>query len=191
MMGLRNIIITFLALLATNVSLADQVDLIDELKEIPVETKIMQRGKEIPIDEALQNRIADQMKILLQTCRVDSKTNARAFRKLNKGVPFSWDRVTDPYRNASYIHVSLGKLDKLRAGTKTVYARGLLLETPPGNWPRKYMVSTDGRTNIQFTQCSGLVVVDVICMKGVLEHLPKEYARACRILPPETSDKLK
>ena len=174
-----------------NVCLADEVDLIEELKEIPVEAHIMQKGAPIPITEELQNRIADQMKILLQTCRIDSKTNPRSFRKLNKGVPFSWDRVTDPLRNASYIHVSLGKMDKLRAGSKTVYARELLLETPPGNWPRKYMVSTDGRTNIQFAKCSGLVVVDVICMPGVLEHLPEDYGRACRILPPNSSEVLK
>jgi len=191
MNGWQKIYLTIALMAGLNVCFADQVDLIEELKEIPVETQIMQKGVSIPISEALQNQIADQMKVLLQTCRVDSKTNPRSFRKLNKGVPFSWDRVTDPLRNASYIHVSLGKLDKLRAGSKTVYARELLLETPPGNWPRKYMVSTDGRTNIQFAKCSGLVVVDVICMQGVLEYLPKDYGRACRILPPNSSKVLK
>ena len=191
MMGWRKYLVGICMVLGTNIGLADEVDLVEELKEIPVEAEIMQRGVPIPITEELQNKLADTMKVLLQTCRVDSKTNPRSFRKLNKGVPFNWDRVVDPLRNASYIHVSLGKLDKLRAGTKTVYARELLLETPPGNWPKKYMVSSDGRSNIQFSKCSGLVVVDVICMPGILEHLPKDYGRACRVLPPNSSQAVK
>lgn len=162
---------------------ADTVDLIDLLDEIPAETELVQKGVKIPLNDAAQVKVGEAMKVLLETCRADSKTRRSLFRKYNKGVPFDWERSTDMLRGTSFIKVSLGKLEKLRAGNKNVYAKYLLLETPAGNWPRKYMVAYDGSTAIQFTKCSGLVTVDLICLKEINEFLPKDYAEACRVLP--------
>ncbi|MDT8405023.1 hypothetical protein [Sulfuriflexus sp.] len=162
---------------------ADTVDLVDLLGELPPTSELVQKGVEIPLDEPTQNKVSGALKTLLETCRADSKTRPSMFRKFNNGVPFEWGRSTDPLRGASFIKVSLGKLEKLRAGNKNVYAKYLLLETPPGNWPRKYMVAYDGSTAIQFTTCSGLVTVDLICLPGIRDHLPKSYAPACKVLP--------
>ena len=171
---------------------ADQVDLVDELKEIPAEVELMVRGASVPLSQPAQDQVAQGMKTLLQTCRVDSKTSPAAFIKFNQGgVPFSWERVTDPLRNTSYLMVSLGKLEKLRAGNKSVYAQRLLMETPEGNWPRKYIATSDGRSAIQFGRCSGLVVVDIICIPEVLSQLPKDYSKACRVLPPKSGEVVK
>jgi len=171
--------------------MADTADLIEELKEIPPEVELLVKGSPVPLEQNVQDQVAAGMKTLLQTCRIDSKTSPLAFRKMNGPLPFDWGRVTDPLRNTSYLMVSLGKLAKLRAGNKTVYAQRLLLETPAGNWPRKYMVTSDGRNAIQFARCSGLVVVDIICIPEVLSRLPKEYARACSVLPPKSSELVK
>jgi hypothetical protein len=163
---------------------ADNIDLIDLLGELPPETELVQKGVKIPLDEASQSKMVGAMKTLLETCRADSKTRHSLFRTFNKGVPFDWERSTDALRGTSFIKVSLGKLEKLRAGNKNVYAKYLLLETPPGNWPRKYMVAYDGGgTAIQFTNCSGLVMVDLICMPEIRDHLPNSYAPACKVLP--------
>jgi len=178
-------------LLAVSTASADNADLIQELKEIPPEVEMFVRGAPAPLPQAVQDQVVAGLTTLLQTCRVDSKSNPLVFQKMNGALPFNWDRATDSLRNTSYLLVSLGKLAKLRAGNKTVYAQKLLLETPEGNWPRKYMVTTDGRNAIQFSRCSGLVVVDVICIPEVLEKLPKEYGRACSVLPPKSSELVK
>ena len=173
----------FLSLLLAQGVHADTVDLVDLLGELPPTSELVQKGVEIPLDAPTQNKVSGALKTLLETCRSDSKTRPSLFRKFNNGVPFEWDRSTDPLRGTSFIKVSLGKLEKLRAGNKNVYAKYLLIETPPGNWPRKYMVAYDGSTAIQFTTCSGLVTVDLICMPGIRDHLPKSYAPACNVLP--------
>lgn len=178
-------------ILLANFASADSADLIKELKEIPAEVEMSVRGTPVPLSEPVQAQLITGLKTLLQTCRADSKTSPLAFKRFNRSVPFNWDRAIDPLRNTSYILVSLGKLEKLRAGNKTVYAQKILLETPEGNWPRKYMVTSDGRSPIRFTRCSGLVVVDVICIPEVLAHLPKDYARACSVLPPKSSEVVK
>ena len=170
---------------------ADNADLITELKEIPPEVEMLVRGNPVQMEQSVQDKVATGLKTLLQTCRTDSKTSPAAFSKLTGRLPFSWQRATDPLRNTSYLMVSLGKLAKLRAGNKIVYAQRLLLETPPGNWPRKYLATSDGRTEILFGRCSGLVVVDIICIPEVLANLPKDYARACSVLPPTTSEIVK
>ena len=184
-------ILLFTGLFVATFVAADEADLIKELKEVPPEVEMVVRGAPVPLDEAVQEQVTTGLKTLLQTCRVDSKTSPLAFRKLNGSLPFNWQRATDPLRNTSYLLVSLGKLEKLRAGNKTVYAQKLLLETPQGNWPRKYMVTTDGRSAIQFSRCSGLVVVDIICIPEVLKQLPEDYARACSVLPPKSSELVK
>jgi len=181
-------ILLFIGVLMTEWVAADSADLIQELKEIPPEVELFVKGAPVVLPQPVQEEITTGLTTLLKTCRVDSKTSPRFFKKRNKSVPFNWDRATDPLRNTSYILVSLGKLEKLRAGSKLVYAQQLLLETPPGNWPRKYMVSTDGRSAIQFGRCSGLVVVDIICIPELLAKLPKDYARACSVLPPRSSE---
>jgi len=189
---MKRMTITLLSgLLLSGVATADQADLIEELKEIPPEVEMLVRGNPVQFEQDMQDKIALGMKTLLQTCRIDSKTSPAAFRRLTGKLPFSWQRATDPLRNTSYIMISLGKLDKLRAGNKTVYAQKLLLETPAGNWPRKYLATTDGRNEILFGRCSGLVVVDIICIPDVLKHLPKDYAKACSVLPPSSSDIVK
>jgi len=187
----RLMIILLSGLLLANTVVADQADLIAELKEIPPEVEMLVRGNPVQMEQAVQDKIATGVKTLLQTCRIDSKTSPGAFRKWTGKLPFSWERATDPLRNASYLKVSLGKLAKLRAGNKTVYAQQLLLETPSGNWPRKYVATTDGRNEILFGRCSGLVVVDIICIPEVLRNLPKDYARACSVLPPSSSEIVK
>jgi len=184
-------ILLFTSLLLAGTATADNADLIQELKEIPPEVEMSVAGTPVPLSQSVQDQVATGMTTLLQTCRIDSKTSTLAFQKLNGSLPFDWDRATDPLRNTSYLLVSLGKLAKLRAGNKTVYAQKLLLETPAGNWPRKYMVTSDGRNAIQFSRCSGLVVVDVICIPEVLAQLPKDYARACSVLPPKSSEVVK
>lgn len=171
------------ALLPPAVSLADMIDLIDEVGATPPEAMIYRQGKQVSLDQATQDKVSAALRTLLESCRADSKTRASLFRKYNKDYPFNWDRATDPLRGVSYIQVSLGKLEKLRAGNKNVYAKHLLLETPAGNWPRKYMVAYDGSTAIQFTKCSGLVTVDIICMPEIREHLPESYAPACKVVP--------
>lgn len=162
---------------------ADTVDLVELLGEFPANSELIRKGVDIPLDALTQKKVSAALKTMLETCRADSKTRVSLFRKFNKGVPFEWERSTDPLRGTSFIKVSLGKLEKLRAGNKNVYAKYLLLETPSGNWPRKYMVAYDGSTSIMFSKCSGLVTVDLICMPGVREHMPKSYAPACRVLP--------
>lgn len=178
-------------ILVSGSAIADNADLITELKEIPPEVEMLVRGNLVQIEQEAQDKIAAGLTTLLQTCRIDSKTSPAAFSKLTGRLPFSWQRATDPLRNTSYLMVSLGKLAKLRAGNKTVYAQRLLLETPPGNWPRKYLVTTDGRNEILFGRCSGLVVVDIICIPEVLKNLPKDYARACSVLPPTSVEIVK
>ena len=178
-----SITLFFLAMLLPFSLRADNIDLIELLGELPPETQLVQNGIEIPLDSTIQGKVGGALKTMLETCRADSKTRASLFRKFNKGVPFDWERSTDALRGTSFIKVSLGKLEKLRAGNKNVYAKYLLLETPAGNWPRKYMVAYDGSTAIQFTKCSGLVTVDIICMPGIREHLPTSYASACKVLP--------
>jgi len=187
-MIMRVKIFIFCGLFIASLANADNADLISELKEIPPEVEMFVGGAPFPLSQAVQDQVAVGLKTLLQTCRVDSKTSALFFRKLNGALPFDWTRATDPLRNTSYLLVSLGKLEKLRAGNKTVYAQKLLLETPPGNWPRKYIVTTDGQDHIQFARCSGLVVVDIICIPDLLAKLPKDYARACSVLPPKSSE---
>lgn len=167
---------------------AESTDLIKELKEIPPEVEMFVRGVPVPLAQSVQDQVSSGLQTLLETCRVDSKTSPLAFKRLNGPLPFNWDRAIDPLRNTSYLMVSLGKLAKLRAGNKTVYAQRVMMETPPGNWPRKYLVTNDGRNSIQFARCSGLVVVDVICIPEVLAQLPKDYARACSVLPPRSSE---
>jgi len=178
-------------LLLAGSAIADQADLIEELKEIPPEVEMMVKGAPIPLAQSVQDKVATGLKTLLQTCRIDSKTSASAFTRLTGSRSFNWQRATDPLRKTSYLMVSLGKLAKLRAGNKTVYTQRLLLETPPGNWPRKYIVTSDGRAPILFGRCSGLVVVDIICIPEVLANLPKDYARACSVLPPSSSELVK
>ena len=143
----------------------------------------------VPLAQEVQDKLVDSMKTLLKTCRVDSKTRPSAFIRYNNGIPFDWDRASDPLRGTSFIKVSLGKLDKLIAGNKSVYSKHLMLETPVGNWPKKYIVAYDGRGAIQFAKCSGLVVVDIVCLPGVREHMPKDYAQACRVLPEDNEMK--
>ena len=162
---------------------ADMVDLVELLGEFPANSELIRNGVDIPLDDDTQQKVSSALKTMLQTCRVDSKTRASAFRKFNKNIAFEWERSTDPLRGTSFIKVSLGKLEKLRAGNKNVYAKYLLLETPAGNWPRKYMFAYDGSTSILFSKCSGLVTVDLICMPGVREHMPESYAPACKVLP--------
>ncbi len=188
---MRFFILLYGGLLLVNIANADNADLIKELKEIPLEVEMFSRGAPVPLPEAVQEQVATGIKTLLKTCRADSKTSPLAFKKFNKRLPFNWTRATDPLRNTSYLLVSLGKLEKLRAGNKTVYAQKILMETPEGNWPRKYIVTTDGRSEIQFGRCSGLVVVDIICIPELLEKLPKDYARACSVLPPKSSELVK
>lgn len=178
-----SITLFFLTMLLPNGLRADNIDLIDLLGELPPETELVQNGRTIALDTSIQGKLGGALKTMLETCRADSKTRRSLFRQFNKGLPFDWERSTDALRGTSFIKVSLGKLEKLRAGNKNVYAKYLLLETPAGNWPRKYMVAYDGSTAIQFTKCSGLVTVDIICMPGVREHLPKGYAAACKVLP--------
>lgn len=188
---MRVYLLIFFSFLLATIAHADNADLIEELKEIPPEVEMYVRGAPVPVSQPVQDQLASGLKTLLQTCRVDSKTSPLAFKKLNGRLPFNWQRATDPLRNASYILVSLGKLEKLRAGNKTVYTQKILMETPPGNWPKKYIVTTDGRNSIQFGRCSGLVVVDIICIPEVLDKLPKDYARACSVLPPKSSELVK
>ena len=178
-------------LLFSGTAFADQADLIAELKEIPPEVEMMVKGNPVLMSQSVQDKVFTGMKTLLETCRIDSKTSPAPFRRLHGKTTFNWQRDTDPLRKTSYLLVSLGKLDKLRAGNKTVYAQRLLLETPDGNWPRKYMVTSDGQTPILFGRCSGLVVVDIICIPEVLANLPKDYARACSVLPPQSSEVVK
>lgn len=187
-----SITLFFLTMLLPQGVWADTVDLVELLGELPAETELVQKGVKIPLDAATQNKVGGALKTLLETCRADSKTRPLLFRQFNKGVPFEWERSTDPLRGVSFIRVSLGKLEKLRAGNKNVYAKYLLLETPPGNWPGKYMVAYDGSTSIQFTRCSGLVTVDLICLPEIRDHLPRSYAPACKVLPnmKETAEKM-
>lgn len=184
-------ILLFCNILLANIAAADTADLIKELKEIPPEAEMFSGGQPLPLTESVQEQVVTGLTTLLKTCRIDSKTSSLAFKKLNGRLPFDWDRAIDPLRNASYIIVSLGKLEKLRAGNKSVYTQKILMETPNGNWPRKYIVTTDGRTAIQFGRCSGLVVVDIICIPEILKNLPKDYARACSVLPPKSSELVK
>ncbi len=190
-MIMRLTIFLFSSFLLVSTASADTADLIKELKEIPPEVEMFVRGASVPLSEPVQEQVATGLKTLLQTCRVDSKTSPLAFKKLSGKLPFNWDRATDILRNTSYLLVSLGKLEKLRAGNKTVYAQKILMETPSGNWPRKYIVTTDGGNAIQFARCSGLVVVDIICIPDVLKQLPKDYGRACSVLPPKSSEIVK
>lgn len=178
-----SITLFLLGILLPAVAQAENIDLIDQLGALPPETELVQKGRIISLDAATQLKVGASMKTLLETCRADSKTRNSLFREFNKGVPFDWARSTDTLRGTSFIKVSLGKLEKLRAGNKNVYAKYLLLETPTGNWPSKYMVAYDGSTTIQFTRCSGLVVVDIICMPEMREHMPKGYAPACQVVP--------
>ncbi len=180
-----------LGMLVSGPTVADNADLITELKEIPPEVEMFVRGSPVQMEQSVQDKISTGIKTLLQTCRIDSKTSPAAFRRMHGKTPFNWQRATDPLRNTSYLMVSLGKLAKLRAGNKIVYAQRLLLETPPGNWPKKYLATSDGRTEILFGRCSGLVVVDIICIPEVLANLPKDYARACSVLPPTSSEVVK
>jgi len=186
MWALKTPWLVFFAVLISFSAVADVTDLVDELREIPSEAELITRGLNVPLSEAVQVKLVDGMKTLLKTCKVDSKTRPSAFNKFNKDLPFSWQRATDPLRNTSYISVSLGKLEKLRAGNKSVYAKSIMLETPNGNWPRKFIAVSDGRNTIQFTKCSGLVVVDIICMKGVKSSMPKNYSQACKVLPKDS-----
>lgn len=178
-----SITLFFLAMLLSPGLRADTVDLVELLGEFPANVELVSKGVDIPLDATTQKKMSAALKTMLETCRADSKTRASLFRKFNNDLPFEWDRSTDPLRGTSFIKVSLGKLEKLRAGNKNVYAKYLLLETPPGNWPRKFMVAYDGSTSIMFSKCSGLVTVDLICMPGVREHMPESYAPACRVLP--------
>lgn len=168
---------------------ADIADLVDELQELPVEAELVKQGVPVQLANDTQAKLVETMKTLLKTCRIDSKTRPSVFNSYNNGLPFDWYRASDTLRGTSYIKVSLGKLEKLVAGNKSVYAKQLMMETPAGNWPKKYIVAYDGRGAIQFAKCSGLVVVDIICMPGVRENMPKDYTQACRVLPEDSSGK--
>ena len=167
---------------------ADVTDLVDVLQELPAEAELIKNGVPVPLVDDAQAKLVENMKTLLKTCRIDSKTRPSAFRRYNGGLPFDWYRASDPLRGTSFIKVSLGKLQKMVAGNKSVYAKQLMMETPAGNWPEKYIVAYDGRGAIQFSKCSSLVVVDIICMPGVRENMPKDYMQACKVLPGGDSD---
>lgn len=161
-------------------------DLVDELKTIPANAELVVRGKPMPVSEALQTEVIDMLKGILAGCKTDSKTRPSAFRKFDrKALPFDWQRSRDYLRRVSYISASLGKLEKLNAGNKSVYAKHIMLETPPGNWPRKYAVIYDGQQSIRFTNCNGFDVVELICTDGIREHMPERYLAACKAMPAE------
>jgi hypothetical protein len=162
---------------------AAQIDLVDELKNTPASAELVVRGKPIPLDDALQKEVIDMLKGVVGGCKTDSKTRPSAFNEFDNNLPFDWERARDPLRRVSYISASLGKLDKLTAGNKSVYSKYIMLETPPGNWPRKYAAIYDGQQSIRFTNCNGFDVVELICTSGIREHMPTEYLSACKTLP--------
>ncbi len=181
----KSLFITGLAGLALTAS-AVAADLVDELKSIPASAELVVHGKPAPVSEELQSEIIDMLKGILAGCRTDSKTRPGAFREFDrKALPYDWQRSRDYLRRVSYISASLGRLEKLNAGNKSVYAKHIMLETPPGNWPRKYAVIYDGQQSIRFTNCNGFDVVELICTDGIREHMPERYLAACKALPPE------
>lgn len=162
---------------------AAEVDLVDELASTPASAELVVRGKQIPLDEPLQKEVIDMLKGVVGGCKTDSKTRPTAFSEFDKNLPFDWERARDPLRRVSYISASLGKLEKLTAGNKSVYSKHIMLETPSGNWPRKYAAIYDGQQTIRFTNCNGFDVVELICTSGIREHMPSQYLAACKTLP--------
>lgn len=159
-------------------------DLIDELKEIPPAAQVVVHGTTQPVSPEQTPAVLEAMKTLLKGCRSDSKTQPSAFKPYDK-YPYDWDRARDALRRTSYIDVSLGKLEKLPAGNKLVYTKYIMLETPPGNWPAKYLAVNDGEQTIRFGGCNGFDVVKLICMPGIMAYMPEGYAAACKVTPVE------
>jgi len=165
------VVLSFVAIVGASVTLGGE-------SKPPPSLEFVRHGKTIPLADDLAARVVQQLEKIGRTCVLNSRQHEYARPKEGLG------ELRDRILSNSYVKISYAEPVSLRPAIEITE---LIQATPDGNFVGALLTRHDSEI-IAYAKCGGLETLQLMCLKGLAGHFPKEYGRNCHIVQKAIED---